>query len=257
MRGRPTNYWQRPAGQYLNDASELIAKRIEELASTAARHRPAWTLPLGQTPADPDVERQWLRHVAIIAAYREQYKITSDDPRLVLGPYMEQGHAGHRAYWHAAESVLAARRLAGLDPALTITSPNSRVQDQVAIDIYRALPGAERTAISTEMADRLGTLWFADRTRPDEDATTQAAHSAILASTLIQRGHLTPTEPSAHPQYVTDEPLEAELARRRLARPGRQPDQASRPSKATAAPVQNHRHRHDAPAPRHPQPRIG
>jgi hypothetical protein len=59
---------------------------------------------------------------AIIAAYRDQYKVTSNDPRQVLGPYAEPGHAGHAAYWHAAESVLAARRLAGLEPTTAAAS---------------------------------------------------------------------------------------------------------------------------------------
>ena len=72
---------------------------------------------LGTQPADPDRAHEWHCHVGVIAAYRDQHKVTTDDPRQVLGPYAETGRAGHRAYWHAAESVLAARRLAGLEPA--------------------------------------------------------------------------------------------------------------------------------------------
>ena len=76
----------------------------------------------------------------MIAAYRDQHKITTDDPRQVLGPYAEPGHAGHRAYWHAAESVLAARRLAGLDPADGTSSADDQARAQIAADIYRGLP---------------------------------------------------------------------------------------------------------------------
>jgi hypothetical protein len=72
--------------RYLEDGSGLIAARVDELAALAVRQRPPWMLPLGQAPADPELERQWLRHVAIIAAYREQFEVTTDDPRQILGP---------------------------------------------------------------------------------------------------------------------------------------------------------------------------
>lgn len=101
--------------EYLNDAAALITARVSELADAAIRERPAWMSMLGQQPADLASEDEWLRHVAIIAAYRDQHQVTTDDPRQVLAPYPEPGHAGHAAYWHAAGSVLAARRLAGLD----------------------------------------------------------------------------------------------------------------------------------------------
>jgi conjugative relaxase-like TrwC/TraI family protein len=242
-------------GRYLDEAAELISTRVDELAAAAVRHRPPWMLPLGMPPEDPDAERQWLRHVAIVAAYREQFKVTANDPRQVLGPYAESGQPGHKAYWHAAESVLAARRLAGLDRAPWTTSPDSRARAQLAIDIYRTLPADERNAIGAEMASRLGTLWFGDPALPDEDAATQAAHSGILADALIHRSHLTSTDPSSQPQHVAVEPMEAEFARRRVARPGRQSDQAVRPGRSTPASVQGY-HR-DASASRHTQPRIG
>jgi hypothetical protein len=92
--------------QYLHDAKELIASRVTELADTAVRHRPPWMQPLGQPPADPEFKRQWLAHVAIIAAYREQLKVTTDDPSHILGPHAEPGTPARKPYWHAAESVL-------------------------------------------------------------------------------------------------------------------------------------------------------
>ena len=90
----------RPLGQWLTEAGDLITARVDELAVTAVRHRPPWMLPLGQPPADPEAERQWLWHVGVIASYRDQQKITADDPRQVLGPYPESGRPGHNAYWH-------------------------------------------------------------------------------------------------------------------------------------------------------------
>jgi hypothetical protein len=207
----------RPLGQWLAQAGDLITARVDELAATAVRQRPPWMLPLGHPPADPEAERQWIHHIAVIAAYRDQQKITSDDPRQVLGPYPESGRAGHKAYWHAAESVLAARRLAGLDAPAVAGTAEAQARVQVAADIYRVLPADERALISTEMATRLGPLWFGDRAEPDADAASQPVHSATLATTLIARGDMTTTtEPTRF--RAVDEPVEATSVRRGLAR---------------------------------------
>jgi hypothetical protein len=219
----------RPLGQWLTEAGDLITARVDELAATAVRHRPPWMLPLGQPPGDPEAERQWLRHVGIIAAYRDQQKITSDDLRQVLGPYPESGRAGHKAYWHAA------RRLAGLDAPAVAATAEAQAHVQLAADIYRALPDDERASISTEMAARLGPLWFGNPTKPDTDAVSQPAHAATLTSTLIERGAMTIMAEPARFRAVADEPLEATFARRpqrrhrhgeclRLLRPRHLPD---------------------------------
>lgn len=100
---------------YLNDAENLISADISELADHAIRERPAWMTMLGQEPATADSRKLWRRHIAVIAAYRDQHHVPADDPRQALGPYAEPGHAGNTAYWHAAESVRAARELAGLN----------------------------------------------------------------------------------------------------------------------------------------------
>jgi hypothetical protein len=55
--------------QYLADAAGLIRSRVSNLADTAARSRPPWTALLGHPPDDPGTNSEWLRHVAIIAAY--------------------------------------------------------------------------------------------------------------------------------------------------------------------------------------------
>jgi hypothetical protein len=201
-------------GRHLGEAAELISTRVDELAATAVRHRPPWMLPLGLPPDDPDAERQWLRHVAIVAAYRDQFKVTTNDPRQVLGPYAESGQPGHKAYWYAAESVLAARQLAGLDPATSAAGPNGQAHARLAADIYRTLPESERATISTEMATLLGPLWFGDPVAPDEIAAAPPAHASTLADMLARRGHLTITQLSPRTQLTIDEPLEAEYARR-------------------------------------------
>jgi hypothetical protein len=215
----------------LAEAGDLITARVDELAATAVRHRPPWMLPLGQPPADPEAERQWVSHVAIIAAYRDQHKVTSDDPRQVLGPYPESGRAGHKAYWHAAESVLAARRLAGLDGPAVAATAEARARVQVAADIYRTLPAGERATISTEMAARLGPLWFGNRTEPDADAATQPVHLATLSTTLTERGHMSLTPKPVQRPAMIPEPVEAQLARRG---PAHKPTPAHKPSMTRA-----------------------
>jgi hypothetical protein len=97
-----------PLAAYIDDAATAITNRVAELGDTAIRHRPPWMSLLGEQPVTPDRACEWRNHVEIIAAYRDQHTITADDPRQVLGPCAEPGRAGHNAYWHAVESVLAA-----------------------------------------------------------------------------------------------------------------------------------------------------
>ena len=85
-----------------------------------------------------------------------------DDPRQVLGPCAEPGHVGHGAYWRAAESVPAARTIAGLE------RPGAGGDDvgvQVVADLYLGLPADERTAVGAAMAEGLGVLWFGTSAR--------------------------------------------------------------------------------------------
>jgi conjugative relaxase-like TrwC/TraI family protein len=221
----------RPLGRWLTEAGDLITARVDELAATAVRHRPPWMLPLGQPPHDPEAERQWLRHVAVIAAYRDQHKVMSDDPRQVLGPYPEAGRAGHKAYWQAAESVLAARRFAGLDAPAVLATAEAQARVQVAADLYRALPADERTAISTEMAARLGPFWFGNRTAADEEAALQPVQTTMLTRTLAERGHITLTREPVLPAAVISTPVEAQLSRRG---PARKPLPARKPPRVSA-----------------------
>jgi conjugative relaxase-like TrwC/TraI family protein len=233
----------RPLGHWLTEAADLITARVDELAATAARHRPPWMLPLGQPPADAEAERQWLHHVAVIAAYRDQHTITSDDPRQVLGPYPESGRAGHKAYWHAAESVLAARHLAGLDAPAVAATAEAHARAHVAADIYRALPDDERIAITTEMAAKLGPLWFGHPTEPDQDAATQPVHAATLTSTLSAHNHMTIAPEPPRFRGMADEPVEAALARRGPTRgPARRPVAARQTPRPEPNPVRQQDH---------------
>jgi len=205
-----------PLVVYINDAAAAITTRVNELADTAIRHRPPWMSLLGQQPPDPEPAREWRRHIAVIAAYRDQHHITTDDPSQVFGPYVEQGQVAHKAYWHAAASALGARRLAGLEPD-NAGSPDDRASAQLAADIYRNLPGDERATIARLVAANPEIIWLGDPIAPDEHAAEQPAYAGHLARALAKRGHA----PSgvAFPsdrQPAEGRPVEAALGRRVL-----------------------------------------
>jgi hypothetical protein len=188
----------REVAGYLNAAADAISKRVRALAAEAARTRPAWVQAMGSVADDHARYEEWLRHVEVVAAYRDQYQIIVDDPRQVLGPYAEPGHAGHRAYWHAAESVSAARTVAGLEDS---RAPRSEVLDQLAADVYLGLPESARTAVCGVMAEKLGVLWFGARGEADDRAATRPVYAGRLVTALTEQGHL--TEQMAAGQYVT------------------------------------------------------
>ena len=220
-----------PLTAYLNEAAALITTRVQSLADAAVRFRPPWANALGQPPADSDRAREWLRHVAVVAAYRDQHKVTTDDPRYVLGSYAEPSHAGHKAYWHAAESVLAARQLAGLEPANGM-SADVRASVELAADVYRSLPDDERAAIAEMVAADASGRWLGDPAGPDERAAVQHLYARQMVSVLAKRGYLAHwvDRLSARQTRPESAPLEAEFARH--GRPGR--GRTGRPQKPRA-----------------------
>jgi hypothetical protein len=205
-----------PLAAYLTDAAALITRRTETLADTAIRLRPPWVNALGYPPASPERAADWRRHAAVVAAYRDQHGVTSDDPRQVLGPYAEPGRAGHEAYWLAADSVLAARQLAGIDDASAVSAEN-RARAQVAADLYRALPDTEQAAVARLVTTDSANRWLSNPVPLDEEAAIQAPYAASLITELARRRYLTTgrdERPRPHPS-IGPEPYEAGLARRR------------------------------------------
>jgi hypothetical protein len=237
---------------YLDEASSLIRSRIQHLAETVQRDRPAWMSLLGQRPTDRIRYEQWLRHIAIIVAYRDQHQVAVDDPRQILGPYVTRDRAGHAAYWHAAESVTSARHVAGLNPATASTHPDE-VRAQVAADIYRSLPETERAAVSTEMSAHLGPIWFGQPGGMDDHAAIHRAYATWLNDALARRGYLTSIR--SYPHRPTQVPLEAELIQRRghpqPAKTRTQPGQSA-PSPAPPAQQPGHLSANSVPEPIQP-----
>jgi conjugative relaxase-like TrwC/TraI family protein len=226
-----------PLTAYINDTATAVTARAAELADTAIRYRPPWMSLLGEQPTDFGRAREWRRHVEVIAAYRDQHAITADDPRQVLGPCAEPGHAGHNAYWHAAESVFAARRLSGLGPVDGTSTADGRARAQVTADIYAALPRAERETIASMIAETPGVAWLGHPDRPDEHAATRPGYAGTLTATLARRGHTAVLNgPVPFDRQGSTEPVETAFARRRrpsVPQPGPydtyEPDRDQRP----------------------------
>lgn len=172
---------------YLDIRVELIRHRIDALAETAAATRPAWTAHLGDQPTEPAERETWRRHLATLAAYRDQYQVTDDDPDQPLGPYPERGRVGHRAYWIAAASLLALR-------GTRATADTSR--GRLAADRYRTLDTEQQARIATELAGRLGPDFLGDPRDPAVDAD-QPIYRDHLAAILTEHGHL--DEPGSGP----------------------------------------------------------
>jgi hypothetical protein len=171
---------------------------------------------LGATPSDERAREEWMSHISVVAAYRDQHQVMSDNPRQVLGPYPEPGRAGYKTYWDAASSVLAARRAAGLDRVASGQRAPDPVTAQVAADIYRSLPESERAEIAAAVARNAGVLWLGDRSEPDEDAVVRMRTPGTwLANwpSATRKYITTPSSGHGRRQVTVDAPLEADLAR--------------------------------------------
>lgn len=196
-----------PYRQYLVDCDAEIRNRMAHLAAEAAAHRPAWTTAFGDPPDDAEQRARWFRNLGIVAAYRDQHRVTDDDPRHPLGPYVEAGHAGHRAYWQAAHALIDAHHPTTASPP----PPGADALHRVAVDTYLALPDNDRQAVAATMVGRLGALWHGDTTNPDE-AVTKAAYASHLHRALRDHHHLA-EPPAAVP------PPESQPATSRTRRP--------------------------------------
>jgi conjugative relaxase-like TrwC/TraI family protein len=223
---------------YLRTRAELIRSRVDAITHATASARPAWAAQLGDEPTDPAQHGQWLRHLSAIAAYRDQYQVTDDDPQHPLGPYPERGRVGHRAYWIAAASLLALRGT---------RTDTDRSRGRLAADRYRILTADEQARIATELAERLGTDWLGDARNPAADAD-QLLYRDHLAAILVEHGHLDQPAPEPAAVQVSRSPnVPARTGQRpqprgREGQPRPQPEPAARrteaPKRHPKAPIQ-------------------
>ncbi|WP_328654445.1 relaxase domain-containing protein [Micromonospora sp. NBC_00330] len=166
---------------YLEDATRLIQNRVNEVTDRALTEQPAWLTGLQSDATQPNEHPTWRTHVATIAAYRDQYQITSDDPDQPIGPYVPQHHAGHRAYLHAADAVLAARH-----PHTTPADPTTA---RIARDIYLALPDEQRAHIAARIADDLGKDCLGPRDGDPDSILATPTYATRLNAQLIAEGY--------------------------------------------------------------------
>ncbi len=98
----------------VGEREDAITKRALELAERAVRSRAAWAKPLGVPPPNPVVAKAWWDRLAVVAAYRDRWRITNPS---TLGDATDMGslsQAAHRA--RAQRAGQEAARLAGLGP---------------------------------------------------------------------------------------------------------------------------------------------
>ncbi|ADD45028.1 MobF family relaxase [Stackebrandtia nassauensis] len=179
---------------YLHDLGTQINHRVTELTAQVHSENPEWLSAAGPQPRQPRQSHAWNEAVAVMAAYRDQHRITTDDPHHPLGPYPTSGHAGHHPYWHAATALLAATQTTSPTPPSrqsTATGLSHDVEDQLLADIttavYTHLPTDEQHAINRQLAKHLHPT-VGEIAIPDH--ATHPSNTHQLAAVLSQRGHL-------------------------------------------------------------------
>lgn len=71
---------------FVHRVNDAIGARVGQLRATVAAEEPAWTAALGPRPLDdPTAAERWDRLAGLAAAYRDTYRVTTDDPRHPLG----------------------------------------------------------------------------------------------------------------------------------------------------------------------------
>ncbi|WP_448074222.1 TrwC relaxase [Georgenia yuyongxinii] len=92
----------------LDERRDLIEARAQALAETAVRRRAPWVLRIGEPPLGRSDRQRWLRHLAVVAAYRDRYGVTSQGPIGQWADSLGQRHDAERA----AAAVRSARAIA-------------------------------------------------------------------------------------------------------------------------------------------------
>ncbi|ROR37195.1 MobF family relaxase [Kitasatospora cineracea] len=207
--------------EYLTESTALIAGRVSALGDRAVENRPEWSRTLGEAPTDPAQRARWQQQLAVVAAYRDQYRVTDDTAAQPAGPYIEEGRTGHHAYWTATEAAITARSIATAPntPAPALADNDQQALRRLAADVYRTLPEAEQTEILRTVAARTGATWLTGRPRLDDAALAQQHVAESVSTVLAERRQLT-TEATRPEQQQVEERRQPTLAERRRA--GRQ-----------------------------------
>jgi hypothetical protein len=100
----------------LTERADAMNRRAHTLAEQAVAASAAWTRPLGPPPSEPARHEAWLHEIAIVAAYRDRWGVTSRDP-------IAADLASIEKTGHEKRAGAAAERAAGLARATTTTAP--------------------------------------------------------------------------------------------------------------------------------------
>jgi hypothetical protein len=163
---------------------QLVGERRDELTVRAITDQPAWLAAMGAPPTHPTGYTQWLGHVGVVAAYRDQHQVTLDRADQPLGPYVSAGSSRHEAYLHAANAILIARH-----PNLTAVDT---ITARITADAFLAQPDHTREAITTAVAAIVGPDWLGPRHGDADTLITAPAYAAHLRAELVHRGLLNP-----------------------------------------------------------------
>jgi len=91
------------------------------------------------------------------------------------------------------------------------------------VDVYRALPEADRVLIAPSVLERLASSGLAGPAAPDDQAVTEAACDSQLTSALAEHGHLARQVTRVISRTAAPAPVEVLLPRR-----SRKPDRSGR-----------------------------
>ncbi|MDA8301366.1 MAG: relaxase domain-containing protein [Actinomycetota bacterium] len=111
----------------IRQREEAMEKRARDLAAQAVRTGERWTTPFGPPPANPTIADAWWDRLAVVAAYRDRWRITDAS---ILGDDAGVGslrQAAHRA--RARRAGQEAARLAGLVPQQSAPVPGAPSHD--------------------------------------------------------------------------------------------------------------------------------
>jgi hypothetical protein len=116
------------------EREDAIAKRALDLAEHAVRSGAPWAKAFGPPPPRPAVAQAWWDRLAVVAAYRDRWRITTPS---VLGDARDIGslsQAAHRA--RAQRAGQEAFRLAGLAPQTAVPALGGvSAQPEAGVDL--------------------------------------------------------------------------------------------------------------------------
>ena len=98
----------------VGEREHAITKRALDLAEHAVRGGAAWAKPFGPPPPNPAVAQAWWDRLAVVAAYRDRWRITTPTVLGELNGIGSFSQAAHRA--RAQRAGQEAARLTGLAP---------------------------------------------------------------------------------------------------------------------------------------------